>query len=44
MDRTNGTWGGNAPADAAVYAEQLHPGTNYTLVYSESDYQVAERQ
>ncbi|GAB2454806.1 putative membrane protein [Conyzicola lurida] len=44
MDRTNGTWGGNAPADAAVYAEQLHPGTNYTLVYSDSDYQVAERQ
>jgi uncharacterized membrane protein len=44
MDRTNGTWGGNAPADAAVYAEQLHPGTDYVLVYNQADYQVAEKR
>ncbi|MEE6294770.1 DUF2079 domain-containing protein [Georgenia wangjunii] len=41
IDRLNGTWGGDAPADAAVYAEGKHPGTDYEVVYSESDYQVA---
>lgn len=36
-------WGGNAPADAAAYAEQLHPGTSYRLAYDDAGYQVALR-
>ncbi|WP_127573624.1 DUF2079 domain-containing protein [Georgenia faecalis] len=41
VDQLNSTWGGNAPRDAATYAEGKHPGTDYELVYDEGGYQVA---
>ena len=43
LDRNSGSWGGNAPADAAAYAEQSFRGTSYRLVYSSDGYQLAKR-
>ncbi|HLT83039.1 MAG TPA: DUF2079 domain-containing protein [Phototrophicaceae bacterium] len=41
IDREGGTWGGNPPEDAAAYAEQKHPGTDYEIVLDTGGYQVA---
>ncbi|PYF99023.1 Predicted membrane protein [Georgenia satyanarayanai] len=43
IDRQGGTWGGDPPEDAARYAEDKHPGTDYELVLDREGYQVARR-
>jgi hypothetical protein len=36
-------WAPEPPADAATYAEQLHPGTDYETVFDRDGYRLAAR-
>ncbi len=42
IDEQGGGWN-PAPEDAALYAEQLHPGVDYRLVHDQGGFQLAER-
>ncbi len=43
VDAEDWSWGATRPEDAAQYAEQRYPDTEYTLVFQEAGYQLVER-
>ena len=43
IDRYSSAWGGNAPTDAAQWAESRHPGTSYATVLELDGFEVAQR-